>query len=59
MALKIYAKFEGKLTCAFKNDIRNLASCRTLKNSDFALTSKMEKLNQNENSKEPDRTDVA
>ena len=25
MALKIDATFEGKLTCAFKNDIRNLA----------------------------------
>ena len=26
MALNIDAKFEGKLTCAFKNDIRNLAN---------------------------------
>ena len=26
MALKIDAKFEGKPTCAFKNDIRNLAN---------------------------------
>ena len=26
MALKIDAKFEGKLTCAFKNDMRNLAN---------------------------------
>ena len=26
MALKIDAKFEGKLTCAFKNDKRNLAN---------------------------------
>ena len=25
MALNIDATFEGKLTCAFKNDIRNLA----------------------------------
>ena len=25
MALNIDAKFEGKLTCAFKNDMRNLA----------------------------------
>ena len=24
MALKTDAKFEGKLTCAFKNDMRNL-----------------------------------
>ena len=26
MALKIDAKFEGKLTCAFKNDIKNLSN---------------------------------
>ena len=26
MALKIDAKFEGKLTCAFKNDMKNLAN---------------------------------
>ena len=26
MALKIDAKFEGKLTCASKNDMRNLAN---------------------------------
>ena len=26
MALKIDAKYEGKLTCAFKNDMRNLAN---------------------------------
>ena len=26
MALKIDAKFEGKLTCASKNDMRNLAT---------------------------------
>ena len=25
MALNIDAKFEGKLTCAFKNDMKNLA----------------------------------
>ena len=25
MALNIDARFEGKLTCAFKNDMRNLA----------------------------------
>ena len=27
MALNIDAKFEGKLTCAFKNDMKNLANC--------------------------------
>ena len=26
MALNIDAKFEGKLTCAFKNDMKNLAN---------------------------------
>ena len=26
MALTIDVKFEGKLTCAFKNDIKNLAN---------------------------------
>ena len=58
MALKINAKFEGKLTCAFKNDMRNLASFHRLKNSDFILESKMAKLNQNQNSKLLDRPDA-
>ena len=39
MALRIDAKFEGKLTCAFKDDIRNLAKFHRLKNSDFILES--------------------
>ena len=39
MALKVDAKFEGKLTCALKNDIRNLANFYRLKNSDFILES--------------------
>ena len=26
MALKIDAKFEGKMTCAFQNDMKNLAN---------------------------------
>ena len=29
MALKIDAKFEGKLNCAFKNDMKNLAKFRS------------------------------
>ena len=29
MALKIDAKFEEKLTCAFKNDMKNLANFRS------------------------------
>ena len=47
MALNIDAKFEGKLTCAFKNDMRNLANFHRLKNSNFILESKMAELNQN------------
>ena len=58
MALKIAAKFKGKLTCAFQNDIRNLASFYKLKNSDFILESKMTELNQNKNSKQLDRPDA-
>ena len=58
MALKIDVKFEGKLTCAFKNDMRNLANFRRLKNSDFILESKMVEPNQNKNSKQSDRLDA-
>ena len=36
MALKIDAKFEGKLTCAFKNDMKNLANfCSQAKKQRF------------------------
>ena len=31
MTLKIGAKFKGKLTCAFKNDMRSLAGLHRLK----------------------------
>ena len=58
MALKIDAKFEGKLTCAFKVDMRNLQNFHRLKNSGFILESKMAKLNKNKNSKQPDRLDA-
>ena len=58
MTLKIDAKFEGKLTCAFTNDMRNLANFHRLKNNDFILESKMAELNQNKNSKRPDRPDA-
>ena len=39
MALNIDAKFEGKLTCAFKNDMRNLTNFdpSTQKSQKFAL----------------------
>ena len=32
MALKIDVKFEGKLTCAFKINMKNLANFHRLKN---------------------------
>ena len=52
MALKIEAKFEGKLTCASKNDMRNLANFHRLKNSDFILESKVAEPNKNKNLKQ-------
>ena len=58
MALKIDAEFEGKLTCAFKNDMKNLANFHRLKTSDFIVESKMVELHQIKNSKQPDRADA-
>ena len=58
MTLKSDAKLEGKLTCAFENDMRNLANFQRLKNSTFILESKMVELNQNKNSKELDLPDA-
>ena len=59
IALKIDAKFEEKLTCGFKNDMRTLVNFRRLKNSDFIiLESKIAELNQNQNSKQTDRPDT-
>ena len=58
MALKTDAKFEGKLTCGFKNDMRNLANFHRLKNCDFILESKMAELIQNKNSKQLDLPDA-
>ena len=37
--------------------MKNLANFHRLKNSDFILESKMAELNQNKNSKQPDRPD--
>ena len=51
------AKCEGKLTCTFKNDMRNLANFHRLKNSNFILENKMAELNQNKSSKQADRSD--
>ena len=58
MVLEIDAKFEGKLTCAFQNEMRNLANFHRLKNSDLILESKMAELNQNTDSKQLDRPDA-
>ena len=58
MALKIEVKFEGKLTCVFKNDMRNLSNFHSLKNSDFILESKVAELNQNKNSTQLDRSEA-
>ena len=52
MPLKIDGKFQGKLTCAFQNDMRDMANFHRLKNSDFILESKIAELNQNKNSKQ-------
>ena len=54
MALKVAEIFEGKLTYAFKNDLRNLANFYMLINGNFNLESKMVEINQNKNSKQPD-----
>ena len=54
MTLKNYAKFEKKLSCCFKIDMRNLANFYKLKISDFIFKSEMVELNQNKNSKQAD-----
>ena len=58
IALKIDAKFEGKLTYFFKSDMKNLANFHRLKNSDFILESEMVELSQIKNLKQPDRPDA-
>ena len=47
MALKIDVKCEGKVTCVFKNNMKNSANFIffRLKNSNFILESKMVELN--------------
>ena len=55
---EVDAKFEGKGTCAFKNDIKNLENFLRLKNSNFILESKMAELNQNKSSKQLDRSNA-
>ena len=51
MAVNIDSKFDRKLTCDFKNDMKNLANFHRLKISNFTLESKMVELNKNQNSK--------
>ena len=51
MALKIDTKFEGKLTRAFKNDMKNLRNFHRLKNSDFISERYMAELKENKDSK--------
>ena len=58
MELKIDTKFEGNLTCAFQNQMRNLENFHRLKNSDFILESKMAELNPNKSLKQLDRPDT-
>ena len=58
MTLEIDAKFEGKLTWTFQNDMRNLANFHRLKISDFILESKIAELNQNKNLKQLGRPDA-
>ena len=58
MALEIDAKFEGKMTSAFKSDMKYLANFYRLENRDSILESKMSELNQNQNSKQSDQPDA-
>ena len=61
MALKIDVKFERKLACAFKNDMKNLVNFRSQTEKQrfhFRIESKMADLNQNQNSKQPDPPDA-
>ena len=44
-------------TCGLENDMRNLVNFHRPKNRDFILECKMAELNQNKNSKQPDRPD--
>ena len=57
MALKIDAQIGKKTYLCFQNRICQIFVHR-LKNSDFILESKMTELNQNKNSKQPDRPDA-
>ena len=58
MALKIHANIDGKLTCAFQNDMRNLPKFPRFNNNNFILENKMAEISQNKNSKQLDRPDA-
>ena len=58
MEPKTDAKFEGKLTCAFKNDMRNSVNIYRLENSNIILENKMAELNQNKNFKKSNQPDA-
>ena len=60
MTLKIDAKFEGKTDLRFLKWHERILQIFVyrLKNSSSILESKMVELNQNQNSKEPDRPDT-
>ena len=58
MVLKIATKSEGKLNCAFQNDVKNLENVHRLKNSDFILEIKMAELIQNKKLKQLHRPDA-
>ena len=58
MTRKINAKFEGKLTCALQNNMKNLENFHRRKNRDFILESKMAELNKNKHLKQLDWPDT-
>ena len=53
-----WCNIEGKLICAFQNDLRNLANFHRLKNIDFILEIKMVEPNQNKSLKQLGRPDA-
>ena len=58
MKLIIDAKFQGKLSCAFKTEQRNLANFHRLQNCNFICGSKVAELNQHQNSNQSYRADA-
>ena len=53
-----WCKFWRKTDLCFKKWHEEFVNFHRLKNSDFILESKMAELNQNQNSKQPDRPDA-